>query len=61
MNDGTHVEHEKDSVEVCPPGGDHLLIILCMEKLSDCVPFALLDDLPLDIRDSSEVSREHRQ
>ena len=26
-NDGTHVEHEKDPVEIRPPGDDLLLII----------------------------------
>jgi len=54
-SDGTHVEHEKDPVEVRPPGGDLLLIILCVKKLSGCVPFALLDDLLVDIRDCSEA------
>jgi len=54
--DGTHVEHEKDSVEVHPPGGDCLLIILCVENSSDHVPFTLFDDIPLDLRDGPEVS-----
>jgi hypothetical protein len=45
----------KNPVEVQLPSGDRILIILRMEKSRDCVPSALFDDLPLDLRDSSAV------
>jgi hypothetical protein len=34
-SDGTHVEDMKDPVEVQPPGGDRLFIILRVEKSRD--------------------------
>jgi len=45
----------KDPDEVQPPGGDRFLVVLCVENLRDCIPFAVLDDLPLDIRDSPGI------
>jgi hypothetical protein len=40
----------EDPVEVQPPGGDRIFIILRVEKSREQIPFALLDDLPLDLR-----------
>jgi hypothetical protein len=48
--DGTYVEDEKDLVEVRLPGRNHFLVILRVEKSRYCVPFVLLGDLPLDLR-----------
>ena len=48
-DDATYVEDEKDLCEVRLPGRNHFLVVLRVEKSGDCVPFALLDDLPLDL------------
>ena len=48
--DATYVEDEEDLGEVRLPSRNHFLVVLRMEKSGDCVPFALLDDLPLDLR-----------
>ena len=53
--DRTYVEDMKDLVEVRLPGGDHFFIILCVEKSSECIPFAFLDDLPLDLRQGAAI------
>jgi len=45
----------KDPDQVQPPGGDFFLVVLCVENLRDCVPFAVPDDFPLDIRDSPGI------
>jgi len=45
----------KDPDEVQPPGGDRFLVVFCMEKSRNRVPFTLLDYLPLDIRDSPNI------
>jgi len=46
-----YVKDTKDPIEVQPPGGDRLFIILCVDKSRDHVPFTLLDDLPLNLHD----------
>lgn len=39
----------KYSVEVQPPGRDHLFIVLRMEESSDCISLTPLDNIPLDL------------
>ena len=48
-DDKTHVKDLKDIVEVQPPGDDRLLIFLCVQTPRDRIPFAPLDQLPLNI------------
>ena len=50
----THVENLKDSVELLPPSGDLVFIVLRVEQSRSCASFPLLDDLLLD-RDHSSV------
>ena len=57
-SNGTYVEDMKDPDEVHPPGGDRFLVVLCVEKSRECIPFTLLDDLFLDIRDSPGIRPE---
>ena len=45
----------EDPVEVQPPGGDRLFIVLCVEKPRGHIPFALLNDLPLDLCHSPAI------
>jgi len=54
-SDGTHVEDVKDPDEIQPPGGNPLLVVLCVEVLRNHVSFALLDDPRPDLRHSSET------
>ena len=55
VNDGhhsdsrTHIKDPKHIVEVQPPGGDRLLILLRVETPRNRVLFAPLDQLPLNI------------
>ena len=51
----THVEDEKDSVEVSPPSLDRLLIILRVQESRHRISFAHLDDLLLDLCQSSAM------
>jgi len=44
----------KDPDKVRLPGGDCFLVELRMEMLRNDISFTLLDDLPLDLRDSPE-------
>jgi len=53
--DGTHIEDVKDPVEVQPPGGDHLLIILRVEMSRDCISLARLDEVPLYLGHSPAI------
>jgi hypothetical protein len=55
-SDRTHVEDEKDPGEVRPPGSDCFLVVLCVDKPRDYIPFSLLDDLPLDLRHSPAIN-----
>ena len=48
-DDRTHVKDPKDIIEVQPPGGDRLLIFLCVQMPGDWIPFAPLDQPPLNI------------
>ena len=45
----------KDPVEIQPPGGDFLLVVLCVEMSRNYISFALFDDILLDLRYSSEI------
>jgi hypothetical protein len=45
----------EDPVEVQPPGGDRLFVVLRVEKPRDRIPFALLNDLPLDLCHSPAI------
>jgi len=45
----------KDPDQVQPPGGDCFFVVLCVENSRDCIPFTLLDDVPLDTRDSPGI------
>ena len=48
-DDRTHVKDPKDIFEVRPPSGDRLFIFLRVEVSRDRIPFAPLDQLPLNI------------
>ena len=48
-SDRTHVKDLKNLIEVRPPGVDRLFITLRVETPRDHIPFAPLDQLPLDI------------
>ena len=48
-NSGTHVEDEKDLVEIRLPAGDRVFVALRVEKPGDYILFALLGDPPLDL------------
>ena len=48
-SDKTHVKDKKDLVQVQPPGCNHILIALRVQKSRDGISFTLLDDLPLDL------------
>ena len=50
-----HVEDVKDPDKVLLPSDNLVLISLREDESGDCVPFALLDDLPLDLRHSSVI------
>ena len=54
-DNGTHVKGPKDVVEVQPPGGDRPFIFLRMEMPRDRIPFAPLDQLPLNVCYRSEI------
>ena len=51
----TYVEDLKDPVEFLPPGGDHILVVLCVEESRSCFSFSLLNGLPLDLGHSPAV------
>ena len=51
---GTHVEHMKNPLEVRPPGGNCLFIVLRVEMSGDYVPFASLD-VPLNLCHSPAI------
>ena len=51
----TYIEDAKNPVEVLPPSGDRLLVILRVQKSRDCTSFAHLDDLPLDLGQSPAI------
>jgi len=40
----------KDPVEFYPPSGNHLLVVLRVEKFGEETPFTLLDDVSVDLR-----------
>ena len=46
---GTHVKDAKNPVEVRPPVGDCLFIVLRVITSRDHVPFTPLNDVPLDL------------
>jgi len=46
----------KYPVEVRPPGSDFLFVVLCMDMSGNRVSLALLDDLPLDLPHSPEIT-----
>ena len=45
----------KNPVEIRPPSGDHLLVILRIEKSKGWISPTLLDDLPLNLRHGSAL------
>ena len=45
----------KDPIEVLPPSGDRILIVLRMEELRDWISFTLLNDLPLNLGHGSAI------
>ena len=46
---GTHVEYMKDPLEVRPPGGNRLFVVLRVEMSGNYVPFSPLDDVPMNL------------
>ena len=48
-DDRTHVKDMNNPVEVRPPGGDCLFIVLRVILSRDHIPFPPLDDVPLDL------------
>jgi hypothetical protein len=55
-SDETHIKNVKDPVEVQSPGGNHVFIVLRMEKTRNWVTVALFDDTPLDLRYGPAIS-----
>ena len=58
MSDGityTHVEDVEDPIEIPSPSGNCIFVIPCMEGSRDRVPFALRDDLYLDLAHGSVI------
>ena len=53
----TYVEDVKDLDKVLLPSGNLVLVSLREDKPEGCVPFTVLDDLPLDIRHSSVIKQ----
>ena len=53
--DRTHDESLKDLIEVLPPGGNHILVVLRKEKSYRGVSFTLLGDVVLDLDHSSAI------
>ena len=51
----THVEDSKDPVEVRLPVGNRILVVPRVNKSSESMPPALLDDLVLYFRDSPAI------
>ena len=45
----------KNPIELLPPGGNRIFVVLRMEDSRDRVPFTLLNDLPLDLGHSSVI------
>ena len=48
-SEGTHLDGATNPVEIRPPGRDCLPVVLCTEGSGEHTPFALLDDIPLDL------------
>ena len=48
VTQGTYIEGVKDLIDIQPPCSDPAFILLRAEKARDHIPFALLDDIPLD-------------
>jgi len=61
--DGTDLKDTKNPVEVQLPGGDRLFIFFRVISSRDCVPFASLDDMPLDLvyNPDRELDEENAQ
>ena len=53
--DKTHVEDVEDPGQVQLPGDKRIFIIIRMEESIGWISPALLDDIPLDLRQSSET------
>ena len=51
----TYVEDAKDPVEIQIPSGNRFLVIFCMDKSREYIPFTLLGDPILDLLHSSAV------
>ena len=54
-DDGTHIEDLKDPVEVRLPACDFLFVVLGVEVSRSRASFALLYDLPLDLRHGPKI------
>ena len=54
-NGRTHVEDLKNLVEIQPPSGDLLLVVLRVESWGDPTPFIPFDELSLDICNGPRV------
>lgn len=57
----TYIEDVKNPVEVRPPDRDFLFVVLRMENAGNGVPFAQLEDVPLDLRDGAEIKNTIRK
>ena len=55
ISNGTHVECKQDPVEVRLPSRNRVRITLGVDKSGDSAPFALFDDLLLDLLHSSAI------
>jgi hypothetical protein len=68
LSNRTHAKDLKNPIEVQPPGGNHLLVVLRVKSSRYHTPFAPLDQLPLDICHRPAIesisvngSKAHRQ
>ena len=53
----THVEDLKDPIEVLPPSGNRILVVLCMEESRDSISFTSLDDITLNLGHNSAIEK----
>ena len=57
----THVEDVKDPDEILPPSRNLVFIALRMDESGGCVPFPLLDNLPLDLGQGSAIENTSKR
>ena len=51
----THVEDMNNPVEVQPPGGNRLIVVLLVETSRDRISFTPLDDVLLDLGHNTAI------